>query len=441
MNELSKFYKDLLESLGLVIDDNGLINIVGGGIKKPLDINGVPLYLPTDENVKTAVEMIDNKPTPVKVMFNPLEEDVFKGTNESFLKLKNIIELRLLSIVGQIGISMMTIVSDSNEDMTDMELIKFVNVLNKHKTGKRKSMVDEKTIKSWISMYSAVLSRLEYKYARFYIKKGKKVDGIQYNRIGTITFPFIEKFREAMERKDKTFLDVKLRVADIHVIESLFDFMFGILEPKDVNQFGSFNKKSPSLHTLLLMYDSVYKRLSPIVNTIINYGIEDDIKEALVLNPLPIKAELLGDFIDALESEVKRVPNEKATITANNDRPSIIKEVKPSTTNSNAKGGFWDKVKTQPTQQPTQQPPVQQQANPFGGPVPQVVQQPAMPVSRPAPQVIQQPPAMQPVASNPFGRTVANDDPWAPKGPAFGQPMRQPAYGMPVRPAHIVPWQ
>jgi len=418
MNELSKFYKELLESLDLFIDGNGLIHVQASGMKKPLDVNGVPLYLPTDDNVNTAVELVNGKPTPVKVLFNPMEEDVYKGVNESFTKLKNIIELKLLAVIGQIGISMLSITSDEKADMSDMELIKFVNILNKHKIGKRKQMVDTKTISSWIAIYENILSRLENKYVRFFIKKGGKIDNVKYNRVGTITFPFIDKFNEAIEKKEKSFLDVKLRVADTHVITSLFDYMFGDTEPTGHNQFGSFNKKSPSLHTLLLMYDSVFKRLDPIIDTIINYGVEDDIKESLVLRPLHIKAEALGDYMDNLEGEVRRVPNEAAVITSS--KPSLISETKPT----KSSGSFWDKVKqtnTQPVQQPVyQQQPVQQ---------PVYQQQPIyqqQPVQQPVyqQQPVQQPPAFQQVnarpqqvQSNPFGRQATHDDPWAPQQP------------------------
>jgi len=341
MNEISKFYKDLLESLGLIVDDKGLIYVQAHGIKKPLDIKGVPLYLPTDENVNTTVELVNGTPTPVKVLFNPLEEDVMKGTNEGFTKLKNIIELKMLSVIGNIGISMLSIMTEDNSKMDDMELIKFVNVLSKNKTSNRKQLVDNKTVALWVNLYEKIISRQDHRYVKIYIKKGGVIDGVKYNRVGTITYPFMEKFEEAIGRKEKKFLDHKLRKADIDTIEALFNYMFVTLEPKDVNQFGSLNKKSPSLHTLLIAYDSLYKRLRPIIDSIIANGVESDIEESLTLNPLPVKIEALGGYIDDLESEVRRVPKESIV----DKRPAVVERVNPLEEKPAPKSGsFWDRA-------------------------------------------------------------------------------------------------
>ena len=433
MNKVSKFYKELLEALNIHVDSNGLISIEGHGIKKPLEVDGTPLYLPTDENINTTIEMIDGKPTPTKVLFNPLEEDVYKGVNESYTKLKNIIELKLLGVIGNMGISLLSIMAENSGELTDMELIKFVNVLNKNKVGKRKSMVDDKTITTWINLYEKVLTRPDYRYVKFFNKKGGKIDGVHYNRVGTIVFPFIEKFREAIENKQQ-FLDTKLRVVDQNTINSLFEYMFQTLEPKGINQFGSLNKKSPSLHLLLLEYDSVYKRLSPIIDTIVEHGVEDDALEQLMLKPLPIRAETLSDYIDDLEAEVRRVPNEKAVVNAApTKKPSILTETQPKKKN----GSFWDNVTS--NQQPAQQP---QAYQPPPSPVQQAYQMPVQqpPVYQtPPPPVYQtppQPPAyqqqvtrQQPPTGNPYGtnrRPIVADDVWSqPQQPAYGRPMPQ----------------
>jgi len=432
MNKVSEFYKELLESLNIHVDNNGLISIEGHGIKKPLDIDGIPLYLPTDENINTTIEVVDGKPTPTKVLFNPLEEDVYKGVNESYTKLKNIMELKLLGVVGNLGISLLSIMAENSGELTDMELIKFVNVLNKNKVGKRKSMVDEKTISTWINLYEKVLSKPDHRYVKFFNKKGGKIDGIHYNRVGTIVFPFIEKFRKAIENKQQ-FLDTKLRVVDQNTINSLFEYMFQTLEPKGINQFGSLNKKSPSLHLLLLEYDSVYKRLSPIIETIVEHGVEDDVIEQLMLKPLPVRAETLGDYIDSLEAEVRRVPNEAAVVNATPaKKPSILMETQPTQKKS---GSFWDKVSSNQPNQQVQQPPVYQQPAPVQQPP--VYQTPPPPVRQPAyqaPAPVQQQPVypqqvQQPV-SNPFGtgrRPIVADDPWSqPQQPAYGN--RGPVY-------------
>ena len=419
MNKLSKFYKDVLATFDIKTDDEGMIYINIGGVNKPLESNGIPWYLPTDNNVNTMTTLVNGSPTITKGIFNPLDENEIKGANNSFNKLKTIIELKITGVVSQLGLELLKIASDKDSDINNIELVKFINTLNTVKT-REKRLVDDKSISNWGSLYSGILTKeLKYKYARLFIKSGGTLDNISYNRIGTITFPFLEGLRKAGETKDP-FLDVKLRRKDFDVYESMLRYMFKHFEPDGINQYGSLNRKSPSMHILLLMYSSIYDRLIDAIDAIKSLDIDSDELHRLELRKLPIKIESFTDFISDLENEIRRVPHEGVTAPVTNN--TAARPAATATSTGKTGGSFWDKVKSK------------NQAN---GQVTQVQQQPAYQQPVQQPQVYQQQPAyQQPVQQQPMqqARVVQQQ-------PAYQQPVQQQARVMQRQPAYQQPVQ
>ena len=426
MNKLSEFYRDLLAVVNIYTDETGMLYLDIDGVKKPVELNGVNLYLPTDENVRTSTEIVDGKPKVTKALFNPLQEDEIKGANNSFNKFKTMIEYKLLGVVSQLGIELMKIINNK-EEINDMELTKFVNTLNSIKT-KEKVLIDDKSIKQWVQIYTNIINDgAKVKYVKFFIKKGGVLDNVKYNRIGTITYPFVDELNKASEKKE-ALLGVKLRRKDFNVYLSIMRYLFKHFEPEGINQYGSLNRKSPSLHILLLMYNNIYERLEDIIESVSNLDLEDDVRERIYLGKLPIRIESFSEFIDDIENEIRRVPlenNQQQTNVVNG--PKVINEVKAKVESNTSSGGdFWVRVKNKnnTNQQVNEQVvrPVAQQVAPVA---------PVMPV--------------MPVQNNPFtaggmntnpfnqGRGFNNraiaEDPWAPKQQGYGMGVPNNGYG------------
>jgi len=426
MDALIKFYKDILEMLDLEITDEGLININIGGDVVPLHIGNLPAYLPTDDNIRNMVDVSSGSPKPNKVLFNPLQEDVIKGTNESFLTIKKVMELKLVSVAYQIGESLLGIIANKSE-INDMSLIKFINMLNGYKAPGMKQVIDGNTVKLWVDLYSEILSNLDYKYIKFYIKKGGKIDNVKYNRVGTITYPLYEKVTDFNIKTEKL-LGYKLRNKDKFAIETLLKFMFGSMDIKD-NQFGSFNKISPSMHTLFMLYDHTYKSLEPIINALIDHGVEDDVAKKLTIRPLPIRIEAIGDFIDNLENKIKSIPIEGEVVRRQQQTAVPVNSINDTKRDiAKKEGSFWDRFgkdnnkqiqqtvqPVNPYQQQVQQPMVQQQQ--------QMVQQ--------QPNMYQQPTMQQPSMFAQRSQEIAMENVYRPNVVGVQQPafntMQQPA--------------
>ena len=356
MNKLVEFYKNILEALGLKVKDDFSV-VVPGEVERPLLIDGLPVYLPDDIALRSAAKMVNGKVEKTKFIFNPLAEDSIKGENKSFKKLKDIMELKLLGVVYQIGESLFNIAADKKQDITDMEIVKFISLLNTYKAPGIKQIIDNKTLENWAHMYTHIINNgapNDMKYVRFYIKKGGNINGVKYNRTGVVTYPFIENLL-ALPAKQTEYLDAKLRKKDIHTYHMFFKYLFGHLE-SEKNQFGSLNNVAPASHVLLLMYGHVVEKLREPINSLINLGVDDDVIEKLQIHPLNVQLDTLGDFIDSLKGEIKRVPLETETPRMEPEAPvakpnplntPIQQTTNPVVTNnsnsSNSGGSFWDK--------------------------------------------------------------------------------------------------
>ena len=313
LNDLVSFYKSLLEALDLKVDKEGRIFIATGDKERPLTINGLPVVLPTDENTRTAVEIVNGTPTPVKIIFNPLDEDAIKGENESLKKLRQIIELKLNGVFYQIGESLFNVLYNTNKEVNNIEIIRFATLLNKYKATGLKHPIDEKLITNWIKLYKEILTSNydSHAYIKIFSKRGGKINNIKYNRINSLGFPFAENLFEIKPNKEK-FLDLKLRTKDKHAYLSLFEFIFkvDIEQILDGFKFGSLNKIAPGFHVLMLVYNFVYEHMRGVIEALVNLDLEDRELEYMNLRPLPVDINNMGDFIDSLEHVIKRVPKE-----------------------------------------------------------------------------------------------------------------------------------
>lgn len=348
LTDLVGFYKNLVEALDLKVDKQGKIIITTGEKERPLTINGLPVVLPTDENTRTAVEIINGIPTPVKIIFNPMDEDAIKGENESLKKLRQIIELKLNGVFYQIGETIFNVLFNTDKEVNHIEIIRFATLLNRHKAPGLKNPIDEKLITNWIKLYREILASNydTHAYIKIFSKRGGKINNVKYNRINSLGFPFAEEIYELKPNKEK-FLGLKLRTKDKHAYLSLFEYIFKVDTNKLLEgfKFGSLNKIAPGFHALMITYDFVFKHMFNIINALVELDVEDRELEYLNLSPLPVDINNMGDFIDNLESVIKRIPKEdnlKQPAQVNNVPNNTIQQSSTPTHNSNSP---WDSLK------------------------------------------------------------------------------------------------
>jgi len=348
INEVYSFYVKLLEMLDLIVDDKGQIFMELDNAHMPIFINKVPMYLPTAENIKTMFDIVDGKSVKVKEIFNPLNENAFKGGNASFLKLKAIIDIKLLSVFYYLSEALLVRVSKSDVDETDMNVIKLQSLISRQKTTS-KHKVDQKTIDDWSAILNNIKQKyINKKYISLLLTKGAKIDDITYNRVGIITFPLGEELFK-LKGKDKTILDVTLRGKDVINFKTVYEFMFG--DENTINngiQIGSLNKTAPSLHALLLVYNKVFNTLSPLLDTVKAFGLDEDTMSMMSLHPVPLDVNNLSTYIDDLEPGARMIPSDTASAadTTNFGTQSVQVSSKVN------KGDFWDTMKNTNISQP-----------------------------------------------------------------------------------------
>ena len=342
MSDLIKLYEGLLDVVNMKIDNDGMIYLELDGIITPVEIEGVVMYIPTDRNVSNMVDVSGGKPRVNKIMFNPLEEDAVKGSNRTFIKYRDLLQYRLAGAVTQLAASLMNIINTTGEEIEDIELVKFVNVINRVKS-REKHLIDDKSVTNWTNLCNKIVTGgNKVAFTKFFVKRGGKIGNTTYNRVGTITFPFVDKLIEASEGKEP-FLGVKLRRKDYDVYKSIFVYLMQTLEPTDINQYGSLNTKSPSMHVLLLMYNSIHERFKPVVESLRAHGIEDDELEMINIKPLPIRVEVFSDLISNLENEVRRVPTDASMSNRRSEKPAIINQTGPGNAKTKSSGSFWER--------------------------------------------------------------------------------------------------
>lgn len=346
INEVYGFYEKLLKMLDLTIDMRGQIFLELENSSMPVLINGIPMYLPTTENIRTMFDIVKGKSVKVKEIFNPLNENAFKGGNASFIKLKSIIDVKLMGVFYYLTESLLVRASQKGADENDMNIIKLQSLISRYKTTAKHS-VDQRTITDWNKILLNMQQKyINKKYISLVITKGSKVNDIDYNRFGTVTFPIGEELLK-LTPKDRTILDVSLRAKDVSYFNTMYEFIFGDNETiTNGIQVRSMNKTAPSLHALLLAYDKVFKILEPLIDTVKNGSLEDDVLEALSLNPIPIEVDNLSSFIDDLESGARMIPSDTNSAADVNGFGEPIKPTKAS------KKDFWSNMKDKITTTP-----------------------------------------------------------------------------------------
>jgi len=362
MVKVEKFYAGLLDMLNLKMDNSGTIMINHGGVDTPILVNGLEMVLPTTMNIKEAVVIKDGVPTPNKYIFNPLSESVVSGSNESLNKFKMILELKLLGTIFAIGENLFSILSDKDVEVNDIIISKYLVKLNRFKTSGVRQMIDGKTVSVWADLYNNVITKFDKdKFLSLYIKKGGLLDSVKYNRLGVITFPFIEAL-DKHAVKDGKFMDVSIRNKDKSAIVSLFEFLFWDKEELlNGKQYGSLNKISPSMHTLLMMYNDIYDSLKDILASLGELDMDANIKEMITLKPLPFNIATLSDIIEDLSTDVKQIPavgdvtamqNFGKTQEPVSNQQAITQQVEEA---PKSYSNPWDKLASEGNRRPTAQ--------------------------------------------------------------------------------------
>ena len=310
MERINEFYKDILNVLGLEVDSKGGIFIKSGKANLPLTVNGLPMVLPTEENIKNIIDVSGNKPELRYFLFNPAYEDPIRK-NTSLQKLREIIYRRLENKIVALMETVSLIGLDNDIKSSGME--EFIELVLRFKNRAVKKLFDEGVVDSIRNIYniSKKSTNPKLNIMHIFLNKGGKIGDERYNRIGNAAFPIYERLINDFNVKKDTIEGIKIRNKDKGVIISAYEFII-----KDTNDLtngiliGSKNKIAPGLHTLLILMDILSNKINDTLDSI-KEDVDDDTYNAIKMNKPKIGINELDDFLTELKEDIEYIPSEK----------------------------------------------------------------------------------------------------------------------------------
>lgn len=235
--EVVALYRDVLTSLGLIVDDDGTV-------RKPIpdtpviEVGDKPLMLPTDALLR------ENDWSKIQP-FHPLCEDVTMGQSQVIHFLLRAVKA---SIASQANLLMKNILEVAHKP--ELQEItkdpKMIQVLEHCKLAKAS------TYKSWQTISNRFGA--EQEFLNLYLKHGGEIDGEKYYRVCTLDIPML-----ADTDDDGLLFGVKVSKNDKRTILELLTWLF---EPIKF-QIGS-NDTVPYFHALMMMYVNCAKQFNKI---------------------------------------------------------------------------------------------------------------------------------------------------------------------------------
>lgn len=258
MNKLTLLYKEILESLGVTIDEQGLTSRVNPDGSTPIMVERRRLALPTTQILKTS-------PWDTVVPFHPLSENVMLGESPVLKNLKAMVNLKLTQTISLLFIELIQIAADTDSH---------TRLTSKQKQLLKEIDVDHKSVDTAESIISRV-DMTKHRLVNVYLRRGGKLDGKTYQRVSTVSFPIFEHF-EPMEtevkdangksKKHYRIFDLDMRKRDKEAFVKFFQWLIPDAQGTRYST-GSNSTVAPYFDALMRSYAKVTERLNEVAET------------------------------------------------------------------------------------------------------------------------------------------------------------------------------
>lgn len=302
---LIEFYKNVLKSLGLVVENEYIYVKDTKGNKIPLVSEQKQMVLPTRKQLNSLLEEDEDGEVKVtKLPYNPLNEDVVKGDTESLKKTKLIVERQIGHGIAAVGELLLKLASNpALQKKTNMEINKFLTAISEAKNANIKQLVDDTSISKWIEIYTNSLKKTNG-MVKIYLKKSGVSAGVKYNRLAVMDSEVYNEIKEAT--KDGEVYGVKLRNKDIIIFRIIFEYLLPEMNTESCVELGSNDNESPAFIALYRLYLQTYTRLNRVATLIKNVDLET---ADSVIKELPIEEDDLLS-LNMFKQELCLIPNE-----------------------------------------------------------------------------------------------------------------------------------
>lgn len=241
-----ELYTKILESLGLEVDDQGLVSMVVGDQKSPCSVSGKRLAVPTRERLRSG-------DWEGLIAFHPLSENVARGVSPVLKKLTALVRYRLNEVIAILMTELMEIAADRDYHPkikpTQGEILELL------------SEVDAKTVKGLETLLDAISTDSNQSLISVYLKRGGTWRAEKYSRLAVTSFPILEEF----ESDAPTIFGKKLsRKKDKKAIAALFHWLLPGADNYETYSYGSNSMVAPYFHSLCMAYAQVAVQLNKI---------------------------------------------------------------------------------------------------------------------------------------------------------------------------------
>lgn len=323
MNKLNTFYKKIITSLGLHVDDDGYVYVGEGRNKQLMNIKGKMLALPTKANIDSMLVLNDKGVAEVvKELYNPLRESAIKSQNESLTITKDFIEIKLGFTFYAIGELLLQIIRASNlQKNAGPDILTFLNKVGNVKTKAIKELVDDASIDKWAKLYQKYSNNNTY--LTIYVTKNSKThDGTKYNRVAALDSKLYGDLLEVNE--DKTLEGEKLRTKDIAIYKAIFELLLEGIESNDNTiKIGSNDVECPGFVALMTLYVTLANRLNNINNQVKFINSDQSIKLEIPLEDITI--EQLNNLAE-FKSELEMIPNNMVHVNKQQQPQQVVQQ-------------------------------------------------------------------------------------------------------------------
>lgn len=248
------FYRGLLNSLDLVVDEDGRIAFAPPGA---VDKKGNPVFqdalvdgkrwcLPTQD-------ILDQAKWEENIAFHPFSENFANEESETLTKLKAAINLKLGTTVGKLMVYLTEFAADAERHgKVSAKASKFLRLVPNLKA------ISSERIEE---IFERSTLHADRRFVNVYMKKGGSLDGMTYGYAAMVTFPF----RKELDGAEPKVFGVTISKKDQASFKTLFDFILPGNDELSTYSAGSSSNTAPRLEALL----KAYVKLANVLNELV----------------------------------------------------------------------------------------------------------------------------------------------------------------------------
>lgn len=289
MKSLIDLYKSFASGVGIVADNEGFMSTLlpGSDTPKPWVIEAKRVVLPLPNQLQ-------QPDWSGRIGFHPLLQNVAAGDSRVMEKFRDRMNGYADFALGMllVDIASLAVKKTEHQNLTPTQ----ASYLGPF------SDADEKFVKLLTDLLSTKrVTRKNAEFVRFSVIKGRSWQGQKRSRVAVMHLPLYEQLPK--DNKPAVILGHKLRINDVKMLRSMYEFLFTGLREQGHYEIGSDSKIAPSMESLMAVYgifaESINKAiavLEPVINSSNALYIVDDWRDDLA-------------HIEQLLPEIRKIPN------------------------------------------------------------------------------------------------------------------------------------